>query len=90
MTPEEIRAEAIELIARDDYLRRWQADGFAWETTTEAIRGRYRARAATAVAALATANLLPTGRETMTDYIGDDLDAVDHYRYVTEWKELPR
>ncbi|MFD4457680.1 hypothetical protein [Nocardia sp. NPDC058480] len=82
MTPEEIRAEAIERIARADYLRRYRADGFMWETTTEAIRGQHRATAALAVDALG--DMLPIGEESR--YLGRGMDR--RARYFTGWREV--
>ncbi|MEV6219837.1 hypothetical protein [Nocardia sp. NPDC051833] len=87
MTAEEIRAEAIERVARADYLRRYRADGFMWETTTEAIRGRHRAAAALAVDALG--DMLPTGVERLAAYaVTDRTDDRLMQRYTTNWQDV--
>ncbi|NEW49359.1 hypothetical protein GV792_04785 [Nocardia cyriacigeorgica] len=91
MTAEEIRAEAIERIARAEWAEHHRAetvmDKRAWASERPAFRDTYRRWAARMVDALG--DLLPTGEEISTSF--PDEPAADDgamHRYVTDWKEM--
>ncbi|WP_280465631.1 hypothetical protein [Nocardia brasiliensis] len=89
MNADEIRAEAIERIARADYLHAYGRDGYLWETTTETIHSRHRERAARHVDALG--DLLPTREDVWVDYLRTDREAGNiRYlaRYTTAWRPI--
>ncbi|MDI9914377.1 hypothetical protein [Rhodococcus sp. IEGM 1379] len=58
MNSDQIRAEAIDRIARAHYRQQFGDAGYVWEETTETIRNHHRVTAAFAVDALG--DLLPT------------------------------
>jgi hypothetical protein len=80
MTPEEIRAEAIELIARDRFARGIGLSGKTWDELPE-WAATYLESAAHAVAAID--HLLPTGRQSQ--YLG--IGRRRRHRYITDWTE---
>ncbi|MFD3748356.1 hypothetical protein [Nocardia sp. NPDC058633] len=92
MTPEEIRAEAIERVARADWERdrelgRLFGDAATWEELDKLAPGdenEWRVDAAVLVDALG--DMLPIGEESR--YLGRGLDR--RARYVTAWREVRR
>lgn len=93
MTAEEIRAEAIERLARGQFEheeRIYSTPDFperAWADVSEATQEAHRVDARVLVDALG--DLLPTGEEVSTCF-PDEPDADDEAmrRYVTAWQEL--
>ncbi|WP_043654588.1 hypothetical protein [Nocardia thailandica] len=92
MTAEQIRAEAIERIAREAWAEHHRAeaklDGRAWESERPAFQQIYRRWAARMVDALG--DLLPTGVERLAAYaVTDETDDRLMQRYVTAWTDAP-
>jgi len=100
---EQIRAEAIEVMARTDFeeCHRSEIKTLAWEwgNVAESMRAAYRRGAARAVDALAAAGLLPTIVEKQAidggvpwTHSDGGRSALPIYgteqRYVTEWREV--
>ncbi|WP_280420042.1 hypothetical protein [Nocardia carnea] len=97
MTPEQIRAEAIEVIARAEYEHLHFTDGYRWESTTEFNRQAYRESVARHVDALAASGLLPTahvetrGGIEVQDAAGEIVQRIpEEHRYFTDWREAPQ
>lgn len=90
MNAEQIRAEAIEVVARASWEALEQKCGAVpWEQAPGHRREGGRIRAAAVVDALAAAGLLPTVvEEVETGVWGTDRFDRRRVRYLTEWREV--
>lgn len=89
MTPEQIRAEYVETLARHEYQENHKGElGMfsAWGEAPEAMRGVYLRGAGRAVDALAEAGLLPIETMHRVDLLPGGLPR--QRTYCTPWREV--